>query len=98
VTQTTTEESFASGVPARTAVRAALDKHAYITPAAAAAEWDGLWTRCWLFAGLEADIPDEGDYFVYAIGRESIVVLRDDLDQVRAFYNFCQHRGDRSNR
>ena len=93
--QVTVEEPFAPDIPARTPSRARLDKQRYIAPSVAEAEWEGIWTRCWQFAGLESDLPDIGDYFIYNIGRESIVVLRDEQAHVRAFYNVCQHRGNR---
>lgn len=92
--QKTVEQAF-GGMRARTTGRAVLDKERYISPLALAAEWERVWTRCWLFAGLESDVPDPGDYFVYELGRESIVVLRDESAVVRAFYNVCQHRGNR---
>lgn len=93
--QVTREESFAGPVSARTPQRSRLDKRRYIDPAHIEAEWENIWTRCWLFAGRVSDIPDLGDYFVYALGRESIVVLRDESGEVRAYYNVCQHRGNR---
>ena len=76
-------------------MRATLNKQNYTSASVLAAEWNSIWTRCWLFAGLVADLPDAGDYFVFGIGRESIVVLRDDESNIRAFYNVCQHRGNR---
>ena len=76
-------------------MRATLNKQNYTSASVLAAEWNSIWTRCWLFAGLVVDLPDAGDYFVFGIGRESIVVLRDDESNIRAFYNVCQHRGNR---
>jgi phenylpropionate dioxygenase-like ring-hydroxylating dioxygenase large terminal subunit len=93
--QVTHEESFPGGLQARTATRAKLDKRHYTDPSVLAAEWEGIWTRCWLFTGLVSDLPDPGDYFVYNVGRESIVVLRDEEGEILAFYNVCQHRGNR---
>ena len=57
-------------------------------------EWDRLWTRSWLMAGVESDIPEEGDYFLFDVGDESIIVTRAP-EGVRAFYNVCSHRGSR---
>ena len=93
--QVTREEEFEGGLAARTSMRATLNKKHYTAPSRLDEEWDGIWTRCWLFAGLMLDLPDPGDYFVFSIGRESIVVLRDDETNIRAFYNVCQHRGNR---
>ena len=93
--QTTLEQSFAGGVGPRTPERASLNKERYTSPATMSREWESIWTRSWLFAGLLSDLPDAGDYFLYDIGRESIVVLRGEDEVVRAFYNVCQHRGNR---
>ncbi|MEO1081696.1 MAG: aromatic ring-hydroxylating dioxygenase subunit alpha [Pseudomonadota bacterium] len=57
-------------------------------------EWDRLWTRSWLIAGVSADLEENNDYFLFDIGEESIIVTRTE-DGVRAFYNVCSHRGAR---
>ena len=62
--QTTTEQAFDHGPTTRTAHRARLDKQRYTSGQMMAAEWEGLWTRCWLFAGLVSDIPEAGDFFL----------------------------------
>ena len=58
-------------------------------------EWDGLWTKVWLIAGLINEVPEAGDYITYLIGRESIICTRGTDGRIRAFYNVCQHRGNR---
>jgi phenylpropionate dioxygenase-like ring-hydroxylating dioxygenase large terminal subunit len=58
-------------------------------------EWNGIWSKTWLFAGIESDIKEIGDFFVYDIGRESIVITRDESEKISAFYNVCQHRGNK---
>lgn len=58
-------------------------------------EWEHLWTKVWLIAGMVNQIPNPGDYFTYEIGRESIIVSRAGDGRIRAFYNVCQHRGNR---
>jgi phenylpropionate dioxygenase-like ring-hydroxylating dioxygenase large terminal subunit len=55
-------------------------------------EWDKMWTRSWLIAGVLSDIPKIGDYFLFDVGPESIIVTRTE-DGVKAFYNVCAHRG-----
>jgi phenylpropionate dioxygenase-like ring-hydroxylating dioxygenase large terminal subunit len=67
----------------------------YWSKAFADAEWEKMWTRVWLIAGLESQIPEAGDYLTCEIGPESILVARGDDGRVRAFYNVCQHRGNR---
>jgi phenylpropionate dioxygenase-like ring-hydroxylating dioxygenase large terminal subunit len=39
--------------------------------------------------------PQPGDYLATDIGPESILVVRQSDGSVRAFYNVCQHRGNR---
>lgn len=58
-------------------------------------EMDRFFTRMWLFAGREEDIPKPGDYIVRNIGAESVVIVRSQDHKVRAFHNFCRHRGTR---
>ena len=58
-------------------------------------EWERLWTRTWLIAGIEADIPEPGNYSVFRPGRESIIIVRQRDGSVKALYNVCPHRGNR---
>lgn len=58
-------------------------------------EWEHLWTKVWLIAGMVNQLPNPGDYFTYEIGRESIICSRAADGRIRAFYNVCQHRGNR---
>lgn len=58
-------------------------------------EWERLWTRVWNLAGSTSDLEEVGDYFVFELGPESILVIRSEPDRLRAFYNVCQHRGRR---
>jgi phenylpropionate dioxygenase-like ring-hydroxylating dioxygenase large terminal subunit len=67
----------------------------YISPDYLAREFDKVWGKNWLFAGLVSDVKEPGDYFVFNIGRESILVSRTDDGEVVANYNVCQHRGAR---
>ena len=58
-------------------------------------EWDRIWRTQWLLAGLVSDVASPGDFFVFEIGPEQILVTRTDEDELKAFYNVCQHRGNR---
>jgi len=67
----------------------------YISSEYMEAEWQRMWPRVWLFAGMASDVAEPGEYLVLNMGRESIVVTCDDEKKVNAFYNVCQHRGAR---
>jgi Rieske 2Fe-2S family protein len=67
----------------------------YNDPACFEAEIDGIFSRQWLFAGVTAQIPTPGDYFTVAVGKSSVIVIRDRTNTIRAFHNVCRHRGSR---
>lgn len=67
----------------------------YVDPAYMEQEWANVWRKNWLLAGLERDVRDPGDYFVFDMGREQILVSRGKSGHVQGFYNVCQHRGNR---
>jgi phenylpropionate dioxygenase-like ring-hydroxylating dioxygenase large terminal subunit len=54
-----------------------------------------LWPRVWNVACREEEIPNVGDFVNYQIYDESILVVRTKKDEIKAFYNVCQHRGRR---
>jgi phenylpropionate dioxygenase-like ring-hydroxylating dioxygenase large terminal subunit len=59
-----------------------------------AQEWDRLWTKVWLMGAWEGDLQKPGDYVVTEIGKESIVITKDEHHRYNAFYNVCSHRGN----
>ncbi len=65
----------------------------YFSKAFAEKEWDKIWTKTWQIAGLAAQVAKTGDYVTFNLGTETIVCVRGDDGEVRAFYNVCQHRG-----
>jgi Rieske 2Fe-2S family protein len=56
---------------------------------------DRIWRRGWLFAGHSCEIERPGDYFVFDVDTDSIIVIRDDAERVLALHNTCRHRGMR---
>ncbi|MDB5968695.1 MAG: aromatic ring-hydroxylating dioxygenase subunit alpha [Hydrocarboniphaga sp.] len=65
----------------------------YIDPAFAKLEFEKMWTRVWQVAARLDEIPEAGDYTVYNIGDQSVMLVRVDADTVKAYHNFCPHRG-----
>ncbi len=70
-------------------------KTRYVDHAFMEREWTHVWRNSWLVAGLLADVAEPGDYFVFDLGREQILVTRTATGKLAAFYNVCQHRGNR---
>ncbi|MGI9228864.1 MAG: aromatic ring-hydroxylating oxygenase subunit alpha [Gammaproteobacteria bacterium] len=58
-------------------------------------EWERMWSKVWLLGGLEIDLKQPGDYIVTELGPESILIVKQTDESIRAFYNVCQHRGNR---
>jgi len=71
-----------------------MDPARYYSKEFMALEWECLWTRTWLIAGIETDIPEAGDYTVYRLKHESVIVVRQEDGSVKAMYNACAHRGN----
>jgi len=65
----------------------------YIDPDFAALEYRKLWSRVWQAAARLDEIPEAGDFTVYDIGKQSILLVRVDESTVKAYHNFCPHRG-----
>lgn len=55
-------------------------------------EMEAMWKRVWQFACRDEHVAEVGDFFVYDIGRLSVVVVRSE-GGLKAFYNSCLHRG-----
>ena len=49
----------------------------------------------WCYVGLEAEIPNPGDYKRTAIGERSVILVRDAGGNVNVVENVCAHRGMR---
>ena len=58
-------------------------------------EWRAMWSKSWIAAVHVSDVTDPGDYVVFDLGRESILLTCNGDGTVQAFYNVCQHRGVR---
>jgi Rieske 2Fe-2S family protein len=67
----------------------------YTRPDVFEADMKVFFGRHWIYVGLECEIPEPGDTQVLDIGSSSVILLRDDDLQVRAFHNVCRHRGTR---
>ena len=51
--------------------------------------------RAWLYVAHVSEIPEQGDFLLYRIGEESLILVRGLDREVRVFFNVCRHRGSR---
>lgn len=70
-----------------------VDHKRYFDPAWAQDEIDHVWSKNWLLACREEDIPEVGDRLPLQVGSLSFLVIRSAPDTFKAFYNSCLHRG-----
>ena len=72
-----------------------VDPARYTSIAEMRLEQELLWPRVWLWAGLVSDLPSVGSWLRFDFGTESFLIVRSAEEEFSAFYNVCQHRGNR---
>ena len=72
-----------------------LDQCFYTDPDIFQLDLDTFFLNHWVFIGHVSRIPNIGDYFLFEIGNESIILIRGDDNKIYAHHNVCRHRGSR---
>lgn len=67
----------------------------YMSPDIYRLDIERMLMQHWLCVGHQSAIPDPGDYFVFEMDRESVILVRGRDGIVRALMNVCRHRGSR---
>jgi Rieske 2Fe-2S family protein len=67
----------------------------YLSDTVFQADVERVFGQHWIFAAVEPQLPEPGDYITVELGRKSIIIARDDDGEVQAFHNVCRHRGSR---
>jgi len=71
-----------------------LDRRVYVDAALYEQEQDSIFARCWLFAGHEALLREDGSYLTMALGEAPVIVWRQ-TGVCRVFLNACPLSGRR---
>ena len=53
-----------------------------------------VWQKTWQVACRVEEIPEIGDYIVYDIVDDSVIVIRTSETEIKAYFNACLHRGN----
>src|SRR6266853_1233983 len=106
--QTTTTPAFRRTADSFTADAKTLPQRYFISPEVFATEQEKVFSSQWVLVGHQSQIAKAGDHFVqevagppsvaaatFGAASESLIIVRDQKAQVRAFYNVCRHRGTR---
>ena len=72
-----------------------LPRDLYVSDEAFRFDTDVMLKSVWLYACTVAHVKNPGDWFVFELAHNSIIVVRGRDQQVRAFWNTCRHRGAR---
>jgi Rieske 2Fe-2S family protein len=65
----------------------------YLSPDIHVLDIDVIFSKHWIYVAIEPDIAEPGDYIKVNIGHNSVIIVRDDDMNVKAFHNVCRHRG-----
>ena len=58
-------------------------------------ELSKLWSKVWNIGGWSRELENQGDFITHHIGRESILMVKEKNNTVKAYHNVCPHRGNR---
>src|SRR5882672_8963038 len=61
----------------------------YTDPAVFALEMDRIFGRAWIYVGHESMAQRAGDFFLAQVGREPVVITRDDRGALHGLINRC---------
>lgn len=67
----------------------------YFQDAVYQADMNAVFRCDWLLVDHFSRIPKVGDYFLFPIANEEIIIVRSAEDRISAYYNVCRHRGSR---
>lgn len=56
-------------------------------------EIEKVFSVSWQFLAHETEIPESGDYVLRRMGRDNVIVVRDEDGRIRVHLNTCRHRG-----
>lgn len=57
------------------------------------AELRNIFYKKWIYIGHVSQVPNVGDYWTTWVGKERMIMVRDNDDKVHVLYNRCPHRG-----
>ncbi len=89
----TAQPTLMAALAAGTRSGYSLDQRFYCDDEVFAADMREIVSRKWIVAGHVDRVRRKGDYFLFKIGRESIIIVRSEHETISAFYNVCRHRG-----
>lgn len=72
-----------------------LDAPFYTSPEIFKTDLEAIFASTWVYVGVEPDVPEAGDTMVVEVAGRSVIIARDDDNNIQAYHNVCRHRGAR---
>ena len=67
----------------------------YLDPVIYERDVERIFMNSWLYAGHQSEIPNVGDWFLFDLADESVIIVRSAKSEINALINVCRHRGSR---
>ena len=58
-----------------------------------AEEIEKIFYKSWLFACRAEEVPEIGDYKLFSVEDENLIIVRNKEGQIKCLFNVCRHRG-----
>ncbi len=68
-------------------------RKAYTDPDIFDLEMERIFERTWIYVGHESQVKNPGDYYRAQIGRQPLIMIKDQGGQIHLLFNRCPHRG-----
>jgi phenylpropionate dioxygenase-like ring-hydroxylating dioxygenase large terminal subunit len=75
--------------------RTALDQAFYTDADIFERDISEIYLKCWLYAGHASEIAKVGDWLLFEVAGESVIIVRSAKDEISALLNVCRHRGSK---
>ncbi|MBR9830317.1 MAG: Rieske 2Fe-2S domain-containing protein, partial [Oceanospirillales bacterium] len=56
-------------------------------------DMEQVFKKTWIYAGVVSEFKKKGEFRVVQVDNNSIILVRDQQGEIRAFHNSCRHRG-----
>lgn len=88
------KQTITALIDAQTA-RTSLDQAFYTHEDIYQRDIEEVYLKSWIYAGHQSEIPRVGDWFLFEMAGESVIIVRGVDNEVNALVNVCRHRGSR---
>ena len=72
-----------------------LQQSFYTDPEIYARELERIFFKSWQYVGHVSQVPNKGDYFLFSIAGESVIIVNKGEGGIAGLINVCRHRGSR---